>query len=89
MNCCGSIENFPPNVLGEQRDLALLFKKLATLRKIEVPPEAPVQPQQATRRTPTGYPAAQTTKKPKPPVERPAPHNDDEDGTLEPSFNRP
>ena len=28
----GRIENFPPNVLGGQRDLALLFKKLATLR---------------------------------------------------------
>ena len=28
----GSIEDFPPQVLGERRDLALLFKKLATLR---------------------------------------------------------
>jgi 5'-3' exonuclease len=28
----GSIEEFPANVLGERRDLALLFKKLATLR---------------------------------------------------------
>jgi hypothetical protein len=28
----GPIENFPSNVLGEERDLALLFKKLATLR---------------------------------------------------------
>jgi 5'-3' exonuclease len=28
----GKIENFPPDVLGERRDLALLFKKLATLR---------------------------------------------------------
>jgi hypothetical protein len=28
----GPIENFPINVLGKQRDLALLFKKLATLR---------------------------------------------------------
>lgn len=28
----GSIEDFPENVLGERRDLALLFKKLATLR---------------------------------------------------------
>ncbi len=61
----------------------------ATLRKIEVAPEAPVQPQQATRRAPSGDPAAQTPKKQKPPTERPAPHNDDEDGTLEPSFNRP
>ena len=32
MNRYGQIENFPPNVLGEQRDLALLFKNLATLR---------------------------------------------------------
>jgi 5'-3' exonuclease len=28
----GAIEDFPPNVLGERRELALLFKKLATLR---------------------------------------------------------
>jgi 5'-3' exonuclease len=28
----GSIEDFPPSVLGEQRELALLFKDLATLR---------------------------------------------------------
>jgi len=61
----------------------------ATLRKIEVPPEAPVQPQQATRRAPIGNPAGQTTRKQKPPIEKSAPHNDDEDGTLEPSFNRP
>src|ERR1700686_4317191 len=32
LNRHGPIENFPPNVLGERRDLALLFKKLATLR---------------------------------------------------------
>jgi 5'-3' exonuclease len=32
LNQHGPIEDFPPNVLGEQRDLALLFKKLATLR---------------------------------------------------------
>src|SRR6476660_6530114 len=32
LNRYGEIENFPPNVLGGQRDLALLFKKLATLR---------------------------------------------------------
>src|SRR5437868_9862651 len=31
LNRYGRIENFPRNVLGEQRDLALLFKKLATL----------------------------------------------------------
>jgi hypothetical protein len=32
LNRYGRIEKFPSNVLGEQRDLALLFKKLATLR---------------------------------------------------------
>src|SRR6476646_3492188 len=32
LNRYGQIENFPSNVLGERRDLALLFKKLATLR---------------------------------------------------------
>src|SRR6188508_3063417 len=32
LNRYGSIENFPSNVLGEQRDLALLLKDLATLR---------------------------------------------------------
>jgi 5'-3' exonuclease len=32
LNRYGEIENFPSNVLGEQRDVALLFKKLATLR---------------------------------------------------------
>jgi 5'-3' exonuclease len=32
LNRYGPIENFPSNVLGEQRDLALLFKTLATLR---------------------------------------------------------
>src|SRR5207244_13362446 len=32
VNRYGQIENFPPNVLGEQRDLALLFKNLSTLR---------------------------------------------------------
>jgi 5'-3' exonuclease len=32
LNCHGPIEKFPPDVLGKQRDLALLFKKLATLR---------------------------------------------------------
>ncbi|MBI4409967.1 MAG: flap endonuclease [Gemmatimonadetes bacterium] len=32
LNRHGSIESFPPGVLGESRDLALLFKKLATLR---------------------------------------------------------
>jgi len=32
LNRYGAIENFPPAVLGERRDLALLFKNLATLR---------------------------------------------------------
>ena len=32
LNLYGPIENFPADVLGKQRDLALLFKKLATLR---------------------------------------------------------
>jgi 5'-3' exonuclease len=32
LNRYGKIEKFPANILGEQRKLALLFKKLATLR---------------------------------------------------------
>src|SRR5256884_3339152 len=32
LNAHGPIENFPPTILGRQRKLALLFKKLATLR---------------------------------------------------------
>ncbi|MEO8193490.1 MAG: 5'-3' exonuclease H3TH domain-containing protein [Gemmatimonadales bacterium] len=32
INKHGSIEDFPPSVLGENRELALLFKNLATLR---------------------------------------------------------
>jgi 5'-3' exonuclease len=32
LNRHGQIESFPPTILGEQRDLALLFKNLATLR---------------------------------------------------------
>jgi 5'-3' exonuclease len=32
LNLHGPIENFPPVVLGDRRDLALLFKDLATLR---------------------------------------------------------
>jgi 5'-3' exonuclease len=32
LNRHGMIENFPPAVLGERRELALLFKNLATLR---------------------------------------------------------
>src|SRR5436190_581426 len=32
LNQYGTIESFPPAVLGERRDLAILFKNLATLR---------------------------------------------------------
>ena len=32
LNLHGQIQSFPRNILGEQRDLALLFKNLATLR---------------------------------------------------------
>jgi hypothetical protein len=32
LNQHGPIEDFPPEVLGQRRDLALLFKELATLR---------------------------------------------------------
>jgi 5'-3' exonuclease len=32
LNRYGPIETFPPTLLGERRDLALLFKDLATLR---------------------------------------------------------
>jgi 5'-3' exonuclease len=32
LNMYGSIESFPENALGEQQELALLFKRLATLR---------------------------------------------------------
>ena len=32
LNRHGTIESFPPDVLGDRRDLALLFKDLATLR---------------------------------------------------------
>jgi 5'-3' exonuclease len=32
LNTYGEIENFPPNILGEQRKLGLLFKKVETLR---------------------------------------------------------
>jgi 5'-3' exonuclease len=32
INAHGHIEDFPPDMLGEQRELALLFKRLATLR---------------------------------------------------------
>ena len=35
MNRYGPIEEFPPRVLGDKRELALLFKDLATLRTDE------------------------------------------------------
>ena len=35
LNQCGPIESFPPTVLGAELELALLFKKLATLRSDE------------------------------------------------------
>lgn len=35
LNRYGPIENFPPEVLGQQREKALLFKRLATLRTDE------------------------------------------------------
>ena len=62
----------------------------ATLRKIEVRARGAVPPQPADaagrRRV---IAAAQTPKKQKPADREAALHNDDEDGTLEPSFNRP
>ena len=59
----------------------------ATLRKIETPP-----PDGARRRQPADAgrrrrrPAAQTPKKHEAAAEKPPLHNDDEDGTLEPSL---
>jgi 5'-3' exonuclease len=35
LNLHGAIESFPPGILGDKRDLALLFKDLATLRTEE------------------------------------------------------
>jgi len=35
LNQHGALENFPPSLLGDRRDLALLFKDLATLRTDE------------------------------------------------------
>jgi hypothetical protein len=32
LNRHGAIESFPPRILGDRRELALLFKRLATLR---------------------------------------------------------
>ena len=63
----------------------------ATLRRIETPPPEQI-PQPAVRRQPpSGAPAGDRVKRPKQqqqPEKQPM-HNDDEDGTLEPSFGRP
>jgi serine/threonine protein kinase len=63
----------------------------ATLRRIETPPPEQVIPVQQQRRVPSGASGGQTPKKQKPPqqTEKQPTHNDDEDGTLEPSFSRP
>jgi len=65
----------------------------ATLRRIETPPpEAVIPVQQQQRRGWSGSSAGQTSKKQKPQQtekQQGPMHNDDEDGTLEPSFNRP
>ncbi|MGH9867975.1 MAG: 5'-3' exonuclease H3TH domain-containing protein [Candidatus Polarisedimenticolia bacterium] len=39
LNRYGPIERFPPDVLGENRTLAIRFKDLATLRVGRFPPE--------------------------------------------------
>jgi hypothetical protein len=64
----------------------------ATLHKVEAPPPEAASEKSASpvRRNPfPANPPAQIPKKKAPPAEKPAQHNDDEDGTLEPSFSRP
>jgi len=70
----------------------------ATLRKIEAPPpEAPTAQQtsgQSSRRSSSGSSSSSGNDRKRPRTPPTAPekqpmHNDDEDGTLEPSFNRP
>jgi serine/threonine protein kinase len=64
----------------------------ATLRRIETPPPEQVIPVQQQRRVPSGASAGQAPKKQKPQQtekQQGPMHNDDEDGTLEPSFSRP
>ncbi|HEY5447384.1 MAG TPA: serine/threonine-protein kinase [Polyangia bacterium] len=62
----------------------------ATLRKVEEPPLPTKTDTLPTRRNPPGTPGGQFTKKKQPqPTEKQPMHNDDEDGTLEPSFGRP
>src|SRR5262249_19105004 len=53
LNRHGQIENFPSNILGERRELALLFKKLATLRT-----DAPLFKKVETLRWRGGTPAS-------------------------------
>ena len=60
----------------------------ATLRKIEAPPPEAAAPAQVRRQLPTAPAADRQKRPPKPPEKQPL-HNDDEDGTLEPSFGRP
>jgi serine/threonine protein kinase len=60
----------------------------ATLRKIETPAETPPVLTPPPRRSAGSSSASQPViKKAKPPVEKQPLHSDDEDGTLEPSFN--
>ena len=62
----------------------------ATLRKIDETPVPTKTDTPPTRRNPPGTPGGQFTKKKQPqPTEKQPMHNDDEDGTLEPSFGRP
>jgi hypothetical protein len=66
----------------------------ATLRKIEAPPETAAQPpgQSSSSRKSSWSSSSggDRQKRPKqPPAEKQPMHNDDEDGTLEPSFGRP
>ena len=62
----------------------------ATLRKIDETPVPTKTDTPPTRRNPPGTPGGQfTRKKQPPPTEKQPMHNDDEDGTLEPSFGRP
>jgi serine/threonine protein kinase len=66
----------------------------ATLHKIEAPPPEPPQVPTSPGRRPSQS-ASSSGDKPKriktqpPPTEKQPTHNDDEDGTLEPSFSRP
>ncbi len=62
----------------------------ATLRKIETPPpETPTQAAAPRRYPGPGTSSDRPAKRPPPVKEKQPLHSDDEDGTLEPSFNRP